>query len=127
MPALEVLVGLDHAVGVLVDIGTQDLRGDPGVVHDGDGLADVVAQRRHHHLIGCPRFLGPGRRLQGVDELIDLEAVGDLFERGQHVEHTVGHTGLVFNRLDDDVLPLLGRRFVHTGERHGAIIALAAS
>jgi hypothetical protein len=63
MLALEVLVGLDHAVRVLIDIRTQDLSGNPGVVHDRHGLADVVAQRRHHHLVGCTRFLSPGRRL----------------------------------------------------------------
>ena len=110
-----------------LDVGAQDLGGDARVVHDRDGLADVVAQRRHHDLVGRPRLLGPGGRLQRVDELIDLEAVGDLLERGQHGEDAIGHAGLVFDRLDDDVIPLLLRRLVHPGERHGPIIAPGAS
>ena len=38
-------------------------------------------------------------------------------------QHPLGHAGLVLDRLDDDVLPLLGGGLVHPGERHGAIIA----
>ena len=86
-----------------------------------------MAQRGYDDLVGGAGLLGAGRRLERVDQLVDFEAVGDLLERGQHGEHTVGHSRLVLNRLDDDVLPLLRRRFVHSGERHRPIIALAAS
>ena len=65
-------MGVDHAVGVLRDVRTQDLGGDARVVHDRDGLADVVAQRGHHNLVGRPRLLGPGGRLKRVLETVAL-------------------------------------------------------
>ena len=120
--ALEVLVGPDHLVGLAADVGPEDLRRDHRVVHHRNGLADVVAQRRHDDLVAGAGLLGAGGGLERVDELVDLEAVGDLLEGGQHLEDAVGHAGLVLDRLDDDVVPLLFGRLVHAGERHVVII-----
>ena len=87
-----------------------------GMVRHAHGLADVVQQRREHHLRIGTAALGTRRGLQRVRELVDREAVGDLGERPQHLERTVGDPRLVFARLAPDDRPLLGRRFVHPGE-----------
>ena len=73
--------------------------------------------------VEAPGLLGAGGGLEGVDQLVDREAVGDLLEGGQHAQDPVGHPGLVLHRLDHNVLPLLGGRLIHPGKRHGAIIA----
>ena len=77
VPPLEVLVRADHVVHLGAHVGRQDLGGDLRVVRDAHGLADVVAQRRDHHLVVGARAFGEGRRLEAVRELIDREAVGD--------------------------------------------------
>ena len=94
----------------------QHLRRDRTVVGHADRLADVVAQRRDHHLGVRAGPLGQGGRLQAVGELVGGEAVGDLTERPQQHQDPVGHSALVLRGLLADHGPLLGGGFVHTSE-----------
>ena len=88
--ALEILVGKDHVVHVAADVRLDDRGRDLGVVRHADGLADVVQQRREHDLVVGAGALGARRGLQRVGELVDREPVGDLGQRAQHVERTIG-------------------------------------
>ena len=98
VPALEVLVRADHVVHVGAHVRLDDRGRDLGVVRHAHGLADVVQQRREHHLVVGAGPLGERRGLQRVRELVDREAVGDLGERPQHAEHAVGDAALVLGR-----------------------------
>ena len=116
MPALEVLVDLDHPVHFVTHVGPQDLGRDPGVVRDAHRLPDVVAEAGDDDLVVGAGTLRPRRGLQAMRQLVDGEPVGDLRERPQHAEHTLGDTVLVLERLFADHRPLLGRRLVHAAE-----------
>ena len=134
VPTLEVLVGADHVEDLVTHVGAQDLRRDAGVVGHRHVLADVVAQRGHHHLGVGAGLLGPGGGLQRVSELVDGEPVGDVAQRLEHGEDLGRHPGLALGGLGADLGPLLGAGLVHPAEAagaagigggaHGAILAL---
>ena len=117
MPALEVLVDLDHPAHLLADVRAQDLRRDARVVGHADRLADVVAQRRR------PR---PRRRRRPRSARVAVcrqwvswsTAKPSVMSRepAEHLEHRVGDPRLVVDGLDGDHPPLLGGGLVHPGE-----------
>jgi hypothetical protein len=108
VPALEVLVGADHVVHLVPHVRAEDFSRDPGMVGDRHRLADVVAQRRHDHLVVHAGPLGSGGGLQGVDQLIDRKSADDLLQRGEQAKDSVGDQGLSLGALGADVGPLLG-------------------
>src|SRR5438270_759554 len=121
VPALEVLVVLDHEVDVFAHVRLEDFGGNGAMVGHRHDLADVVAQRRHHDLFVCARPLGARRRLQAVRQLIDGEPVDLVRQHPQEGEHGLALVLLALGRIDTDLAPLLGRGLVHAGERlrHG--------
>jgi hypothetical protein len=71
--ALEQAMVLDHPVGLFADVGPQHRRGELAVIVRRIDVADVVQQRRHHHVFVRLVLERPGRGLQRVFVAVDPE------------------------------------------------------
>ena len=85
----------------------------------GDRVADVVEQRRDHHLVVLTIAQRPGGALEAVPVPVDPVSESRAAHRTEHVEQLVGQvsTGVSLEGVNNDA-GVVGRHVDHVDEAH---------
>ena len=122
--ALKQAVLLDDPGDLRPHVRPQDRGGDLGVSVGGKIVADVVDERRHHHLIIGPVLARAGRGLQRMREArhgVSAEAGLERTERG---EDAVGERAQIVALVQLEELVILASPVLHLGEADDAVCVL---
>jgi len=120
--ALEFLVPVDGMIDVVRDIGLQHLGGDRAVIGDREQLAQIVAERGDHLLVGGAGAARQSARHQAVGKLAGGKADLDRVEPRQALHDLPRRRrNLMLAMFGGDMGPLARGALFHVGEHAGSV------